>query len=697
LFCTTGILLQRLQHNPDEVFDTTSHILLDEVHERDILLDFLLVVLKKALKLREAANKFVPKVVLMSATMNTDLFSKYFGTKNASGQLIPCPSINVPGRLFPVRNRYLRDINDELSHYRALGLDRFLQEKDTEKYIRNELDISSRKASSDVVSNSAEDDFDPDDALVPIGLVAATVAHIAKTTDEGAILVFLPGNDEILRTQRLLTQKTVFGVDFLDTSRYKLFVLHSTTSSEDQAAVFNPVPPGCRKIILSTNIAETSVTIPDVQHVVDSGKHRENRYDSINRITALKTAWVSKANAKQRAGRAGRVQNGNYYALYTEERHERLRITGKAEMLRADLQEICLDVKAHGFSDSVGDFLSQALEPPPPSSVRAAISTLQSIEAFTENEELTPLGELLAALPVEPALGKMIVLGIIFQCLDPLIILGALSGSRNLFGKPSGKRSEWESRHLEWLSGSQSEHMAQINAFKHIRSYIAKYGQQAAWDFANQNYIVMSAYEQTRRAAEDIEQLLIKSQLIPYTPPTMRNQNHFGNQYLNTNSGNINLIKALALVGFAPNLAVNTYSRWFRTRTSDDVGVHPKSTIAGRKDHIEYGGAMMTYSTLSVADDGFLTMRDITEVSHESSLFFGGKLKMNNKYGRYGMEIDGWLPINIKQGAGVVDQFRRVLDTVSFPSNICLNLFDYLYNIADLGVTCSSYPTPSAN
>jgi ATP-dependent RNA helicase DHX36 len=676
LFCTTGVLLQQLQTDPDQVFDTSSHILLDEVHERDILLDFLLVVLKKALKERQSANKSVPKVVLMSATMNTELFSNYFGVTDADGRVVPCPSIDVPGRLFPVKNRYLREIHSELqSQYGTAKLRGFFNEKDTSRYLSNELqpiEPSSGITEADTGLVPGQDDYDPDDSLTPVGLIAATVAHVANTTDEGAILVFLPGQNEIQATNNLLTRKPVFGVDFKDQSRYKLFVLHSTTSAQEQAAVFDPVPEGCRKIILSTNIAETSVTIPDVQHIVDSGKHREKRYDSTNRISALKSAWVSKANAKQRAGRAGRVQNGNYYGLYTEERLNTLQTTGKAEMLRADLQEICLDVKAHGFRDSIGDFLSQALEPPSPTSVRSAVSTLQSIEALTEDEDLTPLGELLATLPVQPAMGKMIVLGIIFRCLDPILILSALSGSRNLLVKPSGKRPEWERSHQELLGQSQSEHIAQISAFKAMRQCVEERGPGAAYEFASRQFISMAAYDQTRRAAQDIEQILVQSQLIPYTSPNQRFRHQFGDEELNVNSRNVPLIKALALVGFAPNLAINTGGRWFRTSSSDEVAVHPKSLFAPKSETLDYGGAMMTYSTLFSSDDSSLSMRDITEVSHATAMLFGGKLNAKRDGSRKLLVLDDWLPFSVgswTEDASLVHRFRQGLDTVSSKAN----------------------------
>ncbi|CAI6333305.1 unnamed protein product [Periconia digitata] len=667
LFCTAGTLLQQLKSNAEHVFDTTSHILLDEVHERDSILDYLLIVLKQTLKDRVASNKPVPKIVLMSATMNTELFSKYFGATGGDGKIIPCPSINVPGRLFPVKNRYLREIEEGLKS--AFGRDeqmlsKLFSETDTDKYLHRELRPESLESGSKAASD--EYNYDPDDSLVPIGLVAATVAHVAKTTSEGAILVFLPGQQEILATQLLLTRNRILDVDFKDQSRYKLFVLHSSTSAEDQASVFEPVPEGCRKIILSTNIAETSVTIPDVQHVVDSGKHREIQYNPIDRITALKTAWISKANARQRAGRAGRVQNGNYYGLYTEERLERMKVSSTAELLRSDLESICLDVKAQGFGDSVEEFLSKAIEPPSPTNIRSALAGLRSLEAITQTEELTPLGRLLSTLPVQPALGKMIVLGIIFRCLDSCIILGALSESRNIFMKPSGSRSAWKESHKRWLGNSQSEHIAQIRAFKYLRQYSEQHSPEATRRHAYEEFLSVAAFDQIQRTIADIENILVQNQLIPPSAKYRNRVASYGQvDQLNDRSGNLQLIKALALVGLAPNLAVPYRRRWFRTATSDNVLVHPKSILVDKRGDVDCVGAAVTFTTLAGGDDGALSMREVTEVPPTTALMFGGRV---DKVGSWGdlLQIRGWLKFGLgsRQDATLVFKFRQVLDHV---------------------------------
>lgn len=674
LFCTTGTLLQRLKANADEVFDATSHIILDEVHERDSFLDYLLIVLKKALKQRAASKKPVPKVVLMSATMDTELFSNYFGVPDAAGKLIPCPTIQVPGKLFPVQHQYLQEIHNRLQttfHGHQKQLVELFNEKNTRQFLENEL--RSESLESKPQAESEENTSNGDPSLVPVGLIAATVAHVAKTTNEGAILVFLPGEQEILATRNLLTRNRLLDIDFGNEFQWRISVLHSSTPAEAQAAVFEPVPKGCRKVILSTNIAETSVTIPDIQHVIDSGKLREIQYDPIERITALKTCWVSKANAKQRAGRAGRVQDGNYYGMYTEERLEKLKVAGTAELLRSDLQKICLDVKANGLTDSVADFLSQAIEPPKATNVQLALSGLRSIKALTKDEELTPLGQLMSKFPVEPALAKMILFGIIFRCLDTAIILSALSGSRSLFAKPSGLRSQWEPSHQKWLGTSQSEHIAQIRAYKYLRHFSNTHTPEETRRHMGEKFFSHVAFTQIKRTADDIRRLLVQNGFISpsygFPDPRYELGNDFDN-HLDENSNDIQMIKVLTLVGCAPNVAMSYGKRWFRNATSDEIMVHPKSILSNNEGAKGLEGAIITYSTMASGDDAFLSMREVTQIPPATALLFGGQITSPETST---LQLLGWL--SFKTGFSefqLITQFLATLDRVcsslSFPS-----------------------------
>ena len=422
-YCTTGILLQQLRNHPDEALNSITHLIIDEVHERDILIDLLLVILKRVMATRVKRRLPEIKLILMSATMDTQLFSGYFKQLGPGGSQESCPSLSVPGRTFPVTEVFLDEIKSKLqAKYSASELSPLLNEKETKEYLEVEAKfVPSREPGSVVGSLLEEDDDDADavinwkaeaaftadgqtslatekeDALVPIGLLAATVGHICNTTEEGAILVFLPGLQEITALDEFLRAQRPFGVNFSDTSKYRVSMLHSSIPTV-QNDIFGEVPQGCRKIIFSTNIAETSVTIPDVQYVVDTGKMREKQYEQQRRITQLVCTWISKSNSKQRAGRAGRVQDGNYYALFTERRHDSMRVAALPEMLRSDLQEICLDIKAQGFTDPVGQFLSEAIEPPTPAAVEASLQQLRMLGALDEQEKLTPLGRVLSTL-----------------------------------------------------------------------------------------------------------------------------------------------------------------------------------------------------------------------------------------------------------------------------------------------------------
>ncbi|KAL8861588.1 MAG: hypothetical protein Q9178_002113 [Gyalolechia marmorata] len=702
-YCTTGILLQQLQHQPDDVMESVSHLVIDEVHERDILIDFLMIILKKAMSDRAAAGKSTPKVVLMSATMDTDLFANYFQTTVLGEGTVACPSLSVPGRTFPVREKYLEEITKEIEQAHgniALGLlrsdlatqDFFRVENDYQKQNplgQKQTDLSTTQSDDFVIDWKSERKLnsegeatvstDKDDAIIPFSLVATTIAHISKTTEEGAILVFLPGIEEMVKVQELLNRRPL-GLDFSDVSRYKVHLLHSSLPAA-QAEVFNEVPRGCRKIILSTNIAETSITIPDVQYVVDTGKLREKQYDQIRRITQLKCTWFSKSNSKQRAGRAGRVQNGNYYALFSAERYHKLRAVGLPEMLRSDLQEICLDVKAQSFNYPIRQFLAEALEPPSPKNVDASIMNLQALDALTDEEQITPLGRLLASLPVHPSLGKMIILGIIFRCLDAMLILGAAAAERQIFLNPLEARRQAYDAKTSFVQGSGSDHIALLNAVRELRQVRDSRGESAVKSFAFQNFVHSNAFKTIDSTAKQIEEILVDAGLIPYTPGHMRHRSELGDPFLNENSSKIPLIKALAISGLHPNLAVSTGSVTHRTPGEAKTLIHPSSVNctppkwkASATESTEgrapaRPGTLYAYSTMAKSNDGnTIYLRDTTECTPLMATLFGGRLA---RRGNNILEMDDWLPFyvttndkstNYAKTAKTVLELRKALE-----------------------------------
>jgi HrpA-like RNA helicase len=679
-YCTTGILLAQLKHDPDGVLDNVSHLVVDEVHERDLNIDFLLVILKKAIEAREAAGKKTPKVVLMSATLDTKLFADYLARK-ANGQNGVCPSLSVPGRTFPVKERYLKEIVEEM---KSVNEERFmaLMERDNntsleflaaeESFARGRAagprDIvidwkrGSKGASEDAVHGS-----ELEEGMVPLALLCATIAHICKASqDDGAILAFLPGVREITMTESLLRQQPIFGVDFNDVNRHEIHSLHSQVAPDQQSEVLKPPATGCRKIILSTNIAETSLTVPDVQHVIDTGKLRELRYDQVRRITRLQTVWESRSNARQRAGRAGRVQKGNYYALYTRERRDAMPVAGKAELLRSDLQGICLSIKSQGFGESISQFLLEAIEPPTQKAVDAAVENLKAIEAITAEEKLTALGRVLSTLPVDPRLGKMILLGVISKCLHPVLVLGSMDSAPPFFRSPPGARKEAKAAQKH-LNQHESDQLAYLEAFNMLKRASDGSGFRHVSEIANSNYLNIGAFRTVASTAEQIRQLLVEAGLIPDEAGPQ-----YGGPRLNVNAGNPMLIKCLLLAGTYPNIGVKNPGKTSSHRTVDKSAVllHPGSVNYSRRSELpdKSEDRIYAFSALARSVDGVnLFMRDSTLVTPLMVILFGGTL---SRQGRNVLKMDEWLPFHVQTwhdaeyAVKLALEYRKGLDRV---------------------------------
>ncbi|XP_010779436.1 probable ATP-dependent RNA helicase DHX34, partial [Notothenia coriiceps] len=358
LFLTEGLLLRQIQQ--DRSLSQYQVLIVDEVHERHLHCDFLLGVLRSLL-----AETPELRLILMSATINIKLFSDYF-----SG----APVLQVPGRLFPIQVLY-QPIPPDEQPSRSEKLD-------PRPYLRILQGIDQR--------------YPPE--------------------ERGDLLIFLSGVQEISTVQEACQ------VLATHTRRWIVLPLHSTLSLAQQDKVFDISPPGVRKCIISTNIAETSVTIDGVRFVVDSGKVKEMSFDPKAKMQRLQEFWISRASSEQRKGRAGRTGPGVCYRLYAESDYDAFAPYPVPEIHRVALDSLILQMK----SMSLGDPLSFVfIDPPPAASIQTAVTYLKEQGALDSRSDLTSIGTLLAQLPVDVVIGKMLVLGSLFNLVDPVLTVAA--------------------------------------------------------------------------------------------------------------------------------------------------------------------------------------------------------------------------------------------------------------------------------
>lgn len=340
-FMTDGIILNMLRKDP--LLLDLDIVMVDEAHERTINIDLLLGLLKQAQRLRKKEGYEPIKVIVASATIEEDTFTRYFDE---------APLEKVPGRMYPVEVSY---------HPRTTGSSFRSQEQ-------------------------------------PLTEAAADLAlQVLRNSDSGDILIFMPGEEEIRKTIECI-ERGLGGDSVL------VLPLYGAMNPNDQDIVFNP--SNKRKIIVSTNIAETSVTIDGVEHVIDSGLVKEKKYNPETGINSLELVEVSQANMNQRMGRAGRTAPGHCYRLMSEFDFENREPFQKAEILRSDLAEVVLRMKEMEIND-VENF--DFIEKPERERMHAALLQLTELGALDERGFITEIGREMAALEVRPDISRMLI------------------------------------------------------------------------------------------------------------------------------------------------------------------------------------------------------------------------------------------------------------------------------------------------
>ncbi|KAI1174599.1 P-loop containing nucleoside triphosphate hydrolase protein [Nemania sp. FL0916] len=372
------------------------------------------------------------KVIVTSATLDADKFSEYFNQ---------CPIFTIPGRTFPVEILY------------------------------------SREPESDYL----------DAALV-------TIMQIHLTEPSGDILLFLTGQEEIDTSCEILYER----MKALGPNVPELMIcpIYSSLPTEVQSRVFEPAPPGARKVVIATNIAETSITIDGVYYVVDPGFVKQNTYDPKLGMDSLIVVPISQAQANQRAGRAGRTGPGKCFRLYTEAAYNsELLPTTPPDIQRQNLAHVILMLKAMGINDLLHfDFM----DPPPTNTMLEALETLYALSALDDEGLLTRLGRKMADFPMEPALAKVLIRSVDIGCSDEIMSIVAMLNMPTIFYRPKEKQTQADQKKAKFHD-PHGDHLTLLNVFNAWKQS----GYSSPWCF--ENFI---QFRSMKRAKDVRDQLL---------------------------------------------------------------------------------------------------------------------------------------------------------------------------------------------
>ena len=422
---TDGILLAEIQR--DKLLKKYSAIIIDEAHERSLNIDFLLGYLKQIMPMRPDL-----KIIITSATIDPERFAAHFGKLDADGELVPAPILEVSGRTFPVELRY--------------------------RPLSAELDLDDEDADAD----SLEDDRDPLDA------VTDAVRELAAEAP-GDILIFFSGEREIRDAADALRALVASNKRL---PRYEVLPLFARLSLAEQHKVFHP--GGAPRIILATNVAETSLTVPGIKYVIDTGTARISRYSHRTKVQRLPIERVSQASANQRSGRSGRTSDGIAIRLYSEEDYASRPEFTDPEILRTNLASVILQMISMGVVGSAAEVAQfPFVQPPEARAISDGVNLLRELGALEGDKraKITPVGRKLAQLPLDVRLGRMIVEGAQRGVAKELMVLAAglsIQDPRERPSEDTGQRERAVELHKRFVD-EKSDFISLLNLWAYLR------------------------------------------------------------------------------------------------------------------------------------------------------------------------------------------------------------------------------------
>ncbi|XP_043260885.1 probable ATP-dependent RNA helicase DHX35 isoform X6 [Colletes gigas] len=485
-----GILLRELMGDP--LLTSYSVIVIDEVHERTLLTDIIMGLLKKIMRKRKSL-----KIVVCSATVDAEQLRDFFNTGTVKDTAV---IMNVEGRLYPV--------------------DIYFVKEPVANYVTSVVD---------------------------------TVLKIHEHEEPGDVLAFLTGLDEVDQAVSLLSEHA----KLIKEGKLKLLPLamYGSLPNSEQLKVFWRAAKDTRKVIVATNIAETSITIPNVVYVIDCGFVKVPWFEAETQTNSLVIVPVSKASANQRAGRAGRVRSGKAYRLYVEEAYNELFEATPPEMQRSDLAPAILQLKALGIDNVLRFNFPSA---PPSKNLLTGLELLYALGAIDSNGELTtPLGVTMAEMPLEPVLAKSLIVSGEMECSEELTTVLAMLQVQNVFIRPAGGQAAIKARvaHRKF-EVEEGDLLTMLNVY-------TAYEKNKTSNWCQKQFL---NYKALRRATEIRMQMhsMMKRLSIP----------------LISCNGNVQQILKCITAGLFPKAAYLHYTGVYKTvRGNRDLYIHPTSCL----------------------------------------------------------------------------------------------------------------------